>query len=149
MSIRRLSAIAILLFAVSLFAQTEPNFAGHWRERTSSETKRYLEIQQNGKRLRVTTVVISSEGTRTLGVDYVIGGPETVYKGLDGDEFHSVARWNTNNLVFDIVEHEDSEKIPQTTIWTLSADGNSLQVDRQVTKAGKTTHSSATYIRQP
>ena len=95
------------------------------------------------------TVVTNSDGTRNLEVKYVIGGPETTYRGLDGDEFRSAVRWDASSLVFDTIEQEGSNEIPQKAVWTLSADGDALQVDRQFTKSGKTTHSLTIYIRQP
>jgi hypothetical protein len=144
-----LRSVLVLFFAISLSGQTPPDFTGHWRQQTNSKTQRQLEVEQKGQNLRVKTVVTSSHGTRNLEVKYVIGGPQTTYTGLDGDEFRSSARWDAGSLVFDTIEHEDSNEIPQKAVWTLSADGHELQVDRQVTKSGKTTRSLTTYIRQP
>jgi hypothetical protein len=67
--------------------------------------------------------------SRHLEVAWRIGGPETVYKGLDGDEFHSSVHWHGNALVFDTVEHEGGKEIPKTTVWALSKDRNSFQVE--------------------
>jgi hypothetical protein len=91
----------------------------------------------------------SSAGSRAVEVKYEIGGSKTTYRGLDGDEFRSSVHWEGSMLVFDTTEHEEGKEIPQKAVWTLSADSNSLQVDRQVTKPGKTTHSLTTYVRQP
>ena len=144
-----LITIAVLLLAIPVSGQSAPDFTGNWREQTESKTPRHLEIEQKGQNLRVNTVVTNSEGSRNLEVKYVIGGPETTYKGLDGDEFRTSVRWDTSSLVFDTVEHEDSNEIPQKAVWALSADGHALQVEKQVTKSGKTARSSTTYIRQP
>jgi hypothetical protein len=149
MTMRAFSTIAVLLFAISVSGQSAlPDFTGHWRQQKDSKTQRELEVEQKGQNLRVKTVVTNSDGTRNLEVKYVIGGPQTTYTGLDGDEFRTAVRWDASSLVFDTVEREDSSEIPQKTIWTLSPDG-ALQVDRQVTKSGKTTHSLTTYLRQP
>jgi hypothetical protein len=80
-------------------------------------------------------------------VRYEIGGPQTTYTGLDGDQFRSSVRWDGNALVFDTIEQEDGNEIPQKTVWTLPGDGNVLQVDRTMTESGKTTHSLTTYAR--
>jgi maltoporin len=149
MAMRALSAIAVFFLALPLSAQTPPDFTGHWRQQSNSKAQRQLEVEQKGQNLRVKTVVTNSDGTRSLDVRYVIGGAETTYRGLDGDEFRSSVRWDAGSLVFDAVEHEDSNDIPQKAVWTLSADGHTLQVDRQITKSGQTTHSLTTYIRQP
>lgn len=148
-TIRALCSIVVLFFAISVSGQTPPDFTGHWRQQTNSKTQRELEVEQKGQNLRVKTVVTNSDGTRNLEVKYVIGGPETRYTGLDGDEFRSSVRWDTTGLVFDTIEREGSNEIPQKAVWTLSANGNELQVDRQFTKSGKTTSSSTTYTRQP
>ena len=146
---RALGIIVVSFLAISVSGQTPPDFTGHWREQTSSKTQRQLEVEQKGQDLRVKTAVTNSDGTRNLEVKYVIGGPETTYGGLDGDEFRSTVRWDASSLVFDTIEQEGSTEIPQKAAWTLSPDGNELQVDRQFTKSGKTTHSLTTYIRQP
>jgi hypothetical protein len=149
MTRRVLITIALLLLAISAGGQSAPDFTGRWREQANSKTQRDLEVEQKGRNLRVKTVVTNSEGPRGLEVRYVIGGPETAYKGLDGDEFRSTVRWDGSGLVFDTIEHENSNEIPQRAVWTLSADGNALHVERQITKSGKTTHSATTYTRQP
>jgi hypothetical protein len=149
MTIRALRSIVVLFFAISVSGQTSPDFTGHWRQQTNSKTQRQLEVEQKGQNLRVNTVVTNSDGTRNLEVQYVIGGLETTYRGLDGDEFRSSVRWDTSSLVFDTIEQEGSSEIPQKAVWTLSADGHALQVDRQFTKSGKRTHSLTTYIRRP
>lgn len=146
-ALRALSTIVVvLLLAISTSGQT-PDFTGHWREQINSKTQ--LEIEQKGRKLRVTTVVTNSSGPRNLEVNYVIGGSKTNYKGLDGDEFHTSVRWDANSLVFDTIEVENSNKIPQKAVWILSADGKSIQVSREITKYGRTSHSSTTYIREP
>jgi hypothetical protein len=154
-----LPAIFALLFVVSLSAQTKtaqtvnpqttPDFSGHWRQTTKSGTQRDLEIEQRNRNLRVKTVVTNSEGNKSLEVKYEIGGAETSYTGLDGDQFRSSLRWEGNALVFDTTEHEAGSDIPQKIVWTLSADGNTLQVERTMTKAGQPSHSVTTFSRQP
>jgi hypothetical protein len=149
MTIRAFSFIVILFFAISVSGQTPPDFTGHWRQQTNSKTQRELEVEQKGQNLLVKTAVTDSEGTRNLEVKYVIGGPATTYRGMDGDEFRSSVRWDASSLVFDTIEQEGSSEIPQKAVWTLSADGNTLEVDRQFTKSGKKTNSLTSYIRQP
>jgi hypothetical protein len=145
--LRILRVVIVLFLAVSLSGQTRPDFTGHWRQQTGSKTQRQLDVEQKGQSLSVKTVVTNPDGTRILEVKYVIGGPETTYKGLDGDGFRSSARWDGSSVVFDTIEQEDSNEIPQKMVWTLSADGKALQVDKQVTKSGKTRHSLTTYVR--
>ena len=150
MTMRALRSIVLLLLALRISGQTPPDFTGRWRQQANSKTQRQLEVEQKGQNLRVKTLVTTSEGTRSLEVNYVIGGQETAYKGLDGDAFRSSVHWDGNSsLVFDTIEREGSTEIPQKAVWTLSPDGQILQVDRQVTKSGKSTHSMSTYIRQP
>lgn len=66
--------------------------------------QRRLDIEQNGKTLYVKTTVMNSKGTRRVEVKYRIGGLETVYRGLDGDGFHSSVHWIAGGLLFDTVK---------------------------------------------
>jgi len=138
-----------LFLAISVNGQTPTDFTGHWRQQTSSGTQRQLDIEQNGPSLLVKTIITNSQGTRRLEVKYLIGGPETSYKGLDGDEFRSSVRWDGSTLAFETVEHEGGRDIPEKTVWTLFADRNTLQAARQSAKSAKTTPSLTTYVRQP
>lgn len=146
---RVVGAVAVLLVAIAVSAQAPTDFTGHWQMPTSSGAQRRLVVEQKGQELRVSTVVTDAKGTRNLEVKYEIGGPETSYKGLDGDEFRTSVHWNGNSLVFDTIEREDGKEIPQKATWTLSADGNALQVDRQTVKSGKTPQSLNTFAREP
>jgi hypothetical protein len=146
-SLRSLSASIFLFLATFVSGQSATDFTGHWQQKTTSGAQRHLEIEQNGRTLRAKTVVTNSQGTRNLEVRYEIGGPQTTYTGLDGDQFRSSVRWDGNAPVFDTIEQEDGNEIPQKTVWTLPGDGNVLQVDRTMTESGKTTHSLATYVR--
>jgi hypothetical protein len=146
-SLRSLSASIFLFLATFVSGQSATDFTGHWQQKTTSGAQRHLEIEQNGRTLRAKTVVTNSQGTRNLEVRYEIGGPQTTYTGLDGDQFRSSVRWDGNALVFDTIEQEDGNEIPQKTVWTLPGDGNVLQVDRTMTESGKTTHSLTTYAR--
>ena len=144
---RSVGAFIALLVAIVANGQTPPDFNGHWRQQTNVGAQRQLNIEQNGNKLRVETTVTNSKGTRRLDVNYEIGEPETVYKGLDGDEFHSRVHWDGSVLVFDIVEHERGRRIPETTVWTLSEDRSTIQLKRQSKESGK--NSSVTYVREP
>ena len=137
-----------LMLVVSANGQT-PDFTGHWRQQTGSKAQRQLDIEQNGQTLQVKTTVTTSKGSRHLEVTYHIGGPKTVYKGLDGDEFHSSLHWEGNALAFDTIEHEDGKELPETTVWSLSEDRNTLQVKRRSTKSAGKGESVTAYVRQP
>jgi hypothetical protein len=140
-------AFGVLFVAISLAAQTLTDFSGHWHQETNSGTQRHLEVEENGQTLRVKTVATNSKGTRSLEVKYEIGGTETSYTGLDGDQFRSSVHRDGSALIFEIVEHEAGSDIPQKTVWTLSGDGKTLQVDKVMTKSGQTSHSVTTYVR--
>jgi hypothetical protein len=138
-----------LSLATSVSAQTRVDFTGHWRRQADSGTQRRLDIELHGKNLRVKTVETNPEGTRDLEVRYEIGGPETTYTGIDGDQFCSAVRWDGKALVFEITEHEGRSEIPQKVVWILSDDSNTLQVDRSSAKSGQTKHSLTKYVREP
>lgn len=112
-----MGALVAILLAISANGQAAPDFTGRWLQQTNPGDQRQLDIAQSGKTLRVKTTVTTSKGTRRLEVlpDW---RAETVYKGLDGDEFHSRIRWDGGALVFDTVEHEGLRRIAETTMWT-------------------------------
>jgi hypothetical protein len=141
-------ACFLLFLAFDAAGQAATNFTGQWRQDPASAVQRQLQIEQNGKNLLVKMANVNSQGTRQLEVKYEIGGPETTYVGLDGDQFRSTVRWDGQALVFDTIEHEDGKDIPQKTVWTLSPDGNTLQIDKETAKSGKPTHSLTTYVRR-
>lgn len=148
-TIAKSTGIFIVIFlAIYCSGQSSTDFTGHWRQESNSATQRQLEIEQKGKSLLVKTIQTSSQGTRQLEVKYEMGGPPTTYTGLDGDDFRSSVRWDGGALVSETIEHEDGNEIPQKAIWTLSQDGNTLQVERDLTKSGQKMHSLITYSRQ-
>lgn len=146
---KNVTAWIVLFLAIPASGQTSIDFTGHWCQQRNSRAQRQFEIEQNGRTLRVKSVVANSEGTRNLEVKYEIGGARTCYTGLDGDEFCTSVRWDGRTLVFETTEHEGGSDIPQKAVWSLSEDGKTLQVDRSVTKAGKTTDTQTAYVRQP
>src|SRR5215475_5755865 len=99
------SFLLSLLLTAHLAAQTPANFTGHWRQDSASQ--RQLDIEQKDKTLLVKTTITNSQGPRAMEVKYQIGGPETAYTGLDGDEFRSTVHWEGSALVFDTIERED------------------------------------------
>ena len=145
-------AVFIPLFlAISVNTQTPTDFTGHWRQQNESGSQRQLDIEPKWPELaRENHGYQFSRGTRRLEVKYVIGGPETSYKGLDGDEFRSSVRWDGSTLVFDTVEHEDGRDIPEKTVWALTGDRptHTSSSPRQSAKSAKTTP-SLTILRPP
>jgi hypothetical protein len=146
--VKNMGALAVLFLAICSSGQPSTDFTGHWQQETNSATQRQLEIEQNGNSLLVRTIITNSQGARRLEVKYEIGGPPTAYTGLDGDQFRSSVHWDGGALVFEIIEHESGNEVHQKAVWTLLPDRSKLQVERDVTKSGNTTHSSTTYGRQ-
>src|SRR6202012_2619321 len=117
---KKASALLFLFLAISVSGQSKADFTGHWREQSDAQMQRDLNVEQTGGHLRVKTLVAKSQSQKVLEVEYEIGGGETIYRGLDGDEFHSSVHWDGAALAFEIIEHEGGSEIPQKTIWTLS-----------------------------
>src|SRR5215467_1193941 len=107
---RSACALPTLLLAISANGLTPPDFTGHWRQQTASGAQRQLDIDQNGHTLQVKTTATNSKGSRQLEVKYEIGGPQTIYKGLDGDEFRSSVHWDGSALVFNTISVRVGEK---------------------------------------
>jgi len=87
----------------------------------------------------------TNDGPRSLDLKYEIGGPELVYTGLDGDEFHTKVRWDGESLAFDTVEHERGREIVSKQTWTLADGGAVLREVKQSGEAGKPAESVAIY----
>lgn len=110
------------------------SWQGHWVQnnqrsvppRHGSSALR-MDVELNGSVLKVHMESKGGRGDRKLDVKYELGGPETVYTGLDGDEFHAQAKLAGDEIVFTVVEHEDGKLIPYTETWTLMDSGESLQ----------------------
>ena len=143
---RNFAAIIAFLLAPIVVKGAPPNFTGHWKQQTQSKAQRQLEIEQYGQNLRVKTIAVGSDGTRTLEVKYVIGETATAYKGLDGDDFESKVHWENDTLIFETIEHERGREIPQKASWALSGDGTTLEATRISAKSGEATR--LTYTRQ-
>jgi hypothetical protein len=141
-------ALIFFSYPICASAQARVNFSGHWRQENSA-SQRQLLVEQTGTSLVVITINTHSQEIKKLQVKYEIGGPPTTYTGLDGDAFRTSVRLNRSTLVFQTVEHENGNEIPQKTIWTLSSDRTTLQVHRYVTKSGKDSDSISTFVREP
>lgn len=86
-----------------------------------------MRVEIDGLALRVHIDTAGSRGERSLDLKYEIGGKELVYRGLDGDEYHSKVNWSGNSLFFTTVEHEAGRQIHSTETWTVIEAGKTLQ----------------------
>jgi hypothetical protein len=136
----------------SLEAQVAVDFSGVWQQDVSrsvppgkSKRSRELKIQQTGGTLTVKVTSKNGESVRTLDLNYEIGGQELIYKGLDGDEFHTKVHRDGESLVFDTIEHERGRQIVEKQIWTLAEHGKILREVKQVQEAGGPKESVTVY----
>jgi hypothetical protein len=149
-------ATLLLFFSLPLWgAQPQVDFSGSWQQdasRSVPEVKagrsRELDIQLTATTLTYKLITKSSQGPRTQAFKFEIGGPEIVYTGLDGDEFHTKVRWDGEALVFDTVEHERGSEILSKQVWTVTDGGKSLREVRQTMKSGKPVESVAVYEKR-
>jgi hypothetical protein len=149
-----IASVAVLLLSRPVSA-AQPDFSGTWHQDLSrsvpvgnSRNAKELDIQQTGPELTVNTRTTTGQGERSLNLKYEVGGPELVYKGLDGDEFHTKVRWNGESLVFDTVEHERGREIVSQQIWTLAENGKILREVKHSQRAGQPTESLAVFERE-
>lgn len=108
-------------FLLLLSAQSPRDFAGEWQQTGVKNYSMTVGVDGNEVRVHVT----SARGH--LDVLYQIGGKETVYTGLDGDEFHSRLTFEDAQFVFRIVEHERGEEIQSKEVWSLTNEGKTLK----------------------
>jgi hypothetical protein len=129
-------------------AQAQPNYSGTWRqvnERCVPPPKNKqsfyrMVVQQDAAalHLRITT----NKGQLTL--DYEMNGKELVYRGLDGDQFHTKVHRDGPSLVFETIEHERGRKLLAKEVWTLADQDRTLRRVKETGEPGK--RSSAIYI---
>ena len=138
------AALLLVISAIEVCAQAHPDFSGKWRQVNERclpppKNKAYnyqAAIEQKGNLLIVDMTTLGSSAHGELHLTYEIGGKETVYIGLDHDEFHARAHWESDSLVFDIQEHERGKVNETIETWTLIEDGHSLKRVRNEKESG-------------
>lgn len=126
--------------AVSICAQTKPNFSGTWNQiqpPTSAMYSHVEKIQHQDPSLKVVIETKSTGGPIGSGLymdhTYSIGGKEEVKKTDDGVIRSVSVKWEGNTLVFLRTEQEGANTTTTREVWSLSEDGKTLTKARHTT----------------
>ena len=151
---RSLALLAVAIAGLPLApvnAGPKPDFTGTWT-RTEPALERgtsYVErVEQQGSGLKV---IVDSSGTIAgfhLEHDYVIGGGETSTKDSEGRIRTVSVNWEGENLVFVTSTTEGANVTTVRDVWSLSADGQTLNRSRTTNSWRGTTVEKSAFARQ-
>ena len=129
--------LAALMAPAAICSQPNPNFSGTWIQSSERSIPRRignvtLRIDHRDPELTVeTTILQGSAAPRHAMQRYTTDGKVSITTGADGDEFHTSAAWNGQNLIFSIEEHEDGRILLSKETWTMIDNGAALQRVRE------------------
>lgn len=129
--------LAVFMASPGICSQPNPNFSGTWKQSNERSIPRRtgnvtLHIEHRDPELTVeTTVLRGSAAPRHAMQRYTTDGKVSISTGADGDEFHTSAVWNGQNLIFAVEEHEDGRTILSKETWTVIENGAALQRVRE------------------
>jgi hypothetical protein len=137
-----------------MFAQAPPSITGVWKANLDSSTfgqmkpTEYLMIvQQQGSTVRETIGDTNMMGTYRSSFTFTTAGQESKnsFRGLP---MHSKAQWTEGALIVD--SHvAGPHALTFHDKYSLSADGNTLTIQRDITREGKESHQTIVLTRQP
>ncbi|HVW15806.1 MAG TPA: hypothetical protein VHB54_18390 [Mucilaginibacter sp.] len=140
----------IFLFTIShLQAQQKPNFTGTFtldKAKTDfDDLPEYVlpisfKIVQSGNNLTITRTTVTDQGVERNFTETIILGGDSVKSVIPGGLHRtSIAAWNNDQMTFTIksdsrsADHTAGLKL--TEVWSLTDEGNTLEVDRDVLQA--------------
>jgi len=135
-----LVCFAAVAFAASLVAK--PNFSGTWTLNVSKSdfgmlpgpTSRTDVIEHNEPALKVSTKAEGPQGSQDSTANYTTDGKEATNE--QGPlTIKSKAAWQGDNLAFDSTTSVQGNDVTIKTVWTLSADGQTLTENAHLSAA--------------
>ncbi|MBE3040231.1 MAG: hypothetical protein IMZ62_15655 [Chloroflexi bacterium] len=132
-------------------AEPKPDFTGTWTrtEPALQSGSSYMErVEQHGSDLKV---VVDSSGTFAgfhLEHEYTIGGGETSTKDSEGRTRTVSVDWDGETLVFVTSTTEGANVTTVREVWSLPADGQTLNRSRTTTSWRGTTVEKSAFARQ-
>jgi hypothetical protein len=136
MEIRMYRKASLVCFAAVAFAASlaaKPNFSGTWTLNVSKSdfgmlpgpTSRMDVVEHSDPSLKVTTKAEGPQGSQNSVANYTIDGQE-VTNEQGPMTLKSKLRWDGDNLVVDSTTNVQGNDVTIKTVWTLSADGQTL-----------------------
>ncbi|MGC9945206.1 MAG: hypothetical protein ABSF64_02315 [Bryobacteraceae bacterium] len=143
----RVLAVALLAAAFGLLqAQAKPNFSGSWKLNTAKSDFGAMPAPdtRNDKIVHADPGLTDSftqsgpRGELAAEMKYSTDGKETT-NSLRGNQIVSIAKWEGDELVIAAKTSMQGADITFTDRWSLSADGNTLTIQRHaVSPLGET-----------
>lgn len=144
---RTLAVATALTLAVSASAATlvaqSPNFAGRWELNAAKSdfgmmasqapSKSTLTITQTPGAVKVAQSMTRAQGEMSSTTEYTLDGKQASSTAPDGAPVTNTARMDGETLEIGTKMTRQGAEIVQLGRWTLSADGNTLTVDQNVT----------------
>jgi hypothetical protein len=149
---RRTIVISLSLFVALLLQAADPAYSGSWRLNASRSDPRVPSGAAESLKLSHQGLTMTCEamraGSPAENCSYTIDGKET--KHLSGRERRStIAKWEGDAVILNTIVLK--EGIGQQTVmdrWSLSRDGNTLRVHRQIVSAQGESEAQLVYERE-
>ena len=121
--------IAVLLsVALPLLGQSKPNLSGTWKLQ-STEAKETLKIEHQEPKLHLIWEIEDSAGQRTLDLKVSTDGKEHKQE-VQGLPATVIAKWNAEDLIFEVKRQATFGKIHNLRTMKLSKDGKTITAER-------------------
>ena len=137
------AALVITLCMIAVSAKAD--FSGTWiLDKTKSEglppgMDQTMTVVQTGDKLSLETKVITEQGEQVVADSYMLDGKEAEFTpktpGGQSGKGKRTAKWSAAGNGIEVNENstfdgpEGAVNVQMTRIWTLSADGKTLQID--------------------
>ena len=138
-------ATALVMALFIIIAPAKADFSGTWiLDKTKSEglppgMDQTMTVVQTGDKLSLETKVITEQGEQVVADSYMLDGKEAEFTpktpGGQSGKGKRTAKWSADGNGIEVNENstfdgpEGAVNLQMTRIWTLSADGKTLQID--------------------
>ncbi|HYL35577.1 MAG TPA: hypothetical protein VEV17_06675 [Bryobacteraceae bacterium] len=137
------ATFALGALAVSLAAQSKPNFSGSWTLNVSKSefgpipgpTTRTDVIAQNDSALKDAVTQDGPQGNNTGTINYDLGGKETTNQ-VGPLSVASTVAWEGANLIVNSKANFQGTDVALKAVWTLSPDGKTMTQDTHFNAGG-------------
>ncbi len=141
-SFKNALAATLITFAASTAgAQAVPNYAGIWEMNVAKSnfgqfpapSKNIMTVEQTATSIKVSQVLSTPNGDITQHQEYGLDGKPTTGTGFGGATSTTIAKLDAAGLSSSTKVSTPQGELNQTSKWTLSADGKTLNVDQGMT----------------
>ena len=136
--------------------QATPDFSGAWTLDVGRSAfgmmpapqRQTMTVEQRGAALRTTTVTVSPRGERSASAAYTIDGRPARNAGAGGSEVTSTLAWDGPVLTIASRAGTPQGEVTIADRWSLSADRQTLTIDRRLRAATGDMEQRLVYTRR-